>query len=182
MVDIAQSSYTVLKSTRDYLRTNLSATVVAINAESSVDGHASPDPEDADIMVGRLRVPPQNEQWVLLFESSEFERLGLAVGVSSTTFRVHVVSGLRSQTFRTDAGAGITIARTTEDAGTLRSHLLARACHDVVQKHLFSLDGVRQVKYVGGNSSPPKRNEPDVYEFESRYDVMLRTRNSAFTT
>lgn len=146
-----------------------------------MSGHAAPDPDDADIFVGRLRVPPQNEQWVALFNSAEFERLGMNIGVSRTTFRLHVLSGVRSQTYTTTPAVD-SKARTTEDAGWLRSQLLARAAHTSIQRHLFSVEGVVQVTYLGRTQQAPRRNFPDVYEIESRYDIMLRTENATFTT
>lgn len=181
MVDTAQSAYYVLKNARDTLRDYLGTEVTSINSESTVVGHSCPDPQDADIFVGRLRVPPQNEQWITLFSSSEFERLGMNVGVSRTTYRIHVVSGIRSQTYRTDEGAGIVKARTTEDAGHLRAHLLSRAVHTVIQRRLLVVPKIVNVLFLGRSQQSQRRSSPDVFEIESRYDVMVETHNSAFT-
>jgi hypothetical protein len=182
MVDTAQSAYHVLKSARDTLRDNLSTIIVSLNAEGTVLGHAAPSPEGDDIFVGRLRIPPQNEQWVSMFNSAEFERLGLNVGQSRTSFRLHVMIGIRSQTYRTDSGGGVPLANTTEDAGWLRAHLLSRAVDTCLGRYLMRDAAVVQIRSLGRSQQPSRKDYPDVYEIESRYDIMMRTSNPVFTT
>lgn len=184
MVDTAQSAYHVLVEARDLLRTHMKTTagvseVATINAESTVSGHAAPSVEVSDIVITDGRRPPQNQQWVAVaLRGSPAESLGLAVGTSRTTYPIIVVCGLRSQTYRTDAG---TAAHTTEDAGWLRAHLLARAAHTVIQRHLITATGVENVLYRGQASRPHARNRADVYEIELRFNVLCTTDNAALT-
>ena len=178
MVDTAQSAYYVLTEARDYLRTYLNAAgeVGTINGETIVSGHAAPDVESKDIMVSESRVPPQNQQWVLLGLAGTSERLGLNTSVSRTTYRLTVTTGIRSQTWNT---AAATQGVTTEDAGWLRAHLLARAAHSVIQRYLQASAGIYGVTHAGTTTRTQRAKNPDVYEIENRFDVMVRTDNTA---
>jgi hypothetical protein len=181
VVDTAQSAYHVLFQARDFLRSymNGAGELGVINGESTVDGHAAPEVQPSDILTGDGRIPPQSAQWVVLSISAAPERLGLNIGVSRTTYRLSVIAGLRSQTWTTTAIN--TAAVTTDDAGWLRAHLLARAAHSVIQRHLQTTTGVINVTHAGTSQRAAGTKKPGVYEVENRFDVLVRTDNTAFS-
>lgn len=182
MVDTAKSAYYVLTEARDYLRAYMNAAgeTGTINGESTVSGHAAPEVKVSDILVSDGRIPPQNEQWVTLSCNGGPERIGVNLGTSRTKYRLAVVAGLRSQTFTTSGAA--TPAHTTDDAGWLRAHLLARAAHSVIQRWLRTSADILDVTLASGPTQRPiKAKSPGVYEVELRFDVLVRTDNTAFS-
>lgn len=180
MTSLKTGTYTVSKSLKDVLRSNLDSALSTLGSSEGVADYLPPDLQvhnsitGSNVYLSDRRNPPQAKSWILGSVSRKREALALTIGTSNSEFEVVLLCGVRQ--FRRNASTSDPVPFAS-DAGWQVAGLLAQACAYVLRRYLAKEAGIYNLGFGGARNVPLRPQEPAVYEVESRFSVWSRTKD-----
>ena len=166
--------YSLSKSVKSVLRTNLDATLATLSA--TVTDYLPDDVQGSgsNIYMSDDRIPPQARQWILLSVEHTGDDRVMSMGTQNSTYEIRALSAVRGTT---KARSGTDPAPTSEDATWQTAGLLARAVDYVLERYLVSEAAIYNVQRLASTRQPLDPLRPSVCAYVSKYQAFVRTRN-----
>lgn len=171
-IAIEVGHYTLSKSVKAVVRTNLDAALLAIGVTDYL-----PDDLQAtgsNVYLSDERISPQARQWILLSVEHTGDDRVMSLGTQNSTFEIRVLAAVRGTT---KARSGTDPSPTAEDATWQTAGLLSRAVDYVLERYLVAQSSIYNCQRVSQTRQPLDPLKPSVCGYVTRYQAWVRTRN-----